>query len=194
MAAMTPIAALILCAIATSCAGNTDEKPVESRPTASESDTSPPAAPECTTTLFSECIVVWVDGRAVSVGKDSTDIGFGYEDAPVAYSLGFPPGHFVGDRMKLPSGYEPQTSRSGTGLYFDYVLTRPLEPGSDRQPYRLRGLDYSRRWVDSPRFTPLTTVSEIRAAMGTGKLERVDNDRTPYWSQSDTVHLFTPTG
>jgi len=204
MVSMSPIGALIFCAVAASCGGSAGDDPAASSDRSAseseipesdtpESETTAPALQKCTTEFHSECIEVWVDGRTVPVGRDETRAQFVDEDAPTVYALDFSAVDGTGDRLKLPSGYEPQTNRSGTGFYLDYVLSKPLEAGTERQPYRHQGVNYSRSYVNSPQFKPLTTEAEIKAAVGTGKIARIDSDQTPYWSQSDTVHLFSPT-
>lgn len=191
----SPIVALILCGVlTTSCGGSAEDDPAASSgESASKSETPAPAPKKCTTEFYSECAEVWFEGRAVPAGLDVTRVQFLDEDPPDVYVLDFDPVGANGDPVKLPSGYEPQTNGGDSGFYYDYVLTKPLEAGTERQPYRLQGVNYTRRYLTSPQFKPLTSVAEIEAAVGTGKLRCVDNDQTPCWGQSDTVYLISPT-
>lgn len=138
----------------------------------------------------------YADGQTyVMVGATLvTNASPGVLDAPPMYILGYPvagPGP-----VTLPSGYQPQCNPclEEPVAYHDHLLTGApglgtagTAFGNYAAPWRIVIMSYTRAYVMSPSFTPVTNDDQLAAAEAAGDFAVINptgSDRYQIWTNS----------
>lgn len=142
---------------------------------------------------------IYVDGQTYQINTGAAvkiDASEGLlANATPFYIIGFPVAPGTVGPITLPSGYQPQNNGLPSPIpYHDHVTTGAPGRGASgtageyRAPLRVVQLRYSWDYAYSPSFVPITSVGEIPAAEGAGKLQIINPGAPdPYQIWTTTV-------